>query len=214
MNAPTRIQVLSVEDVEDDTRLLELELRRGGFLPTMRRVDTAEDMRRALLEVPWDIVLADYRMPSFGAMEALQVLKESRLDIPFIIVSGRIGEETAVEALKAGAHDFVVKQNLSRFVPAVARELSEARMRRERSLALAALEESEARHVRLLKEVRDALRARDEFLSVASHELKTPLTSLRLEAQNLQRHLARGNPDLARAGARVESMVLQITRLT
>jgi signal transduction histidine kinase len=214
MNAPTRIQVLSVEDVEDDTRLLELELRRGGFSPIMRRVDTADAMRRALGEVPWDIVLSDYSMPSFGALEALRVLKESGLDIPFIIVSGSIGEETAVEALKAGAHDFVVKQNLSRFVPAVSREINEARMRRERALALAALKESEARHIRLLEEVQDALRARDEFLTVASHELKTPLTSLRLEAQNLQRNLARGNVDVGRAATRVESMVIQITRLT
>jgi len=207
------IQVLSVEDNEDDTRLLEQELRRGGFAPEVRRVETAEHMQQALEEVAWDVVLSDFSMPSFDARRALEVLKASGKDIPFIIVSGSIGEETAVDALKAGAHDFIVKQNLARLVPAVEREVSESRVRKERERALAALAESEARHVRLSAELQEALRVREEFLSVASHELKTPLTSLRLQAEGLQRAHLRGTLSPEKLGPKLVTMLDQINRL-
>ena len=107
MSKPLR--VLIVEDSEDDTELLLRELHRGGYQVESRRVETAQTMRTALDWEHWDLVLSDYSMPAFNAVSALAVLKESGLDLPFIIVSGTIGEETAVEALKAGAHYFLLK---------------------------------------------------------------------------------------------------------
>lgn len=127
----TPLSVLNVEDVEDDALLLVRELRRGGYEPTYERVQTADAMRAALAKQRWDIVIADYNMPSFSGLAALELLKDSGLDLPFILVSGAIGEDTAVEALKAGAHDFVMKGNLARLVPAIKRELREAEVRRE-----------------------------------------------------------------------------------
>jgi len=129
------LRVLIVEDSEDDAALLVHELRRGGHEPTSVRVDTADAMRDALAKHPWQVVIADYHMPHFSAPEALAVLQASGLDLPFLIVSGRIGEETAVAAMKAGAHDYIMKGNLSRLVPAIERELREAEGRRERRRA-------------------------------------------------------------------------------
>src|SRR5438445_10157707 len=126
------LRVLVVEDSEDDAKLLLLELQRGGYELAHRRVETTETMRSALAEVTWDIVISDYSMPRFSAAAALAVLKESDVDIPFIIVSGTIGEETAVETLHAGAADFLIKGKLARLVPAIQRELAESEGRAAR----------------------------------------------------------------------------------
>ncbi len=99
------LRVLIVEDSEDDARLLLHELKRGGYDPTYERVETREAMAQALEKQAWDIVLADYAMPHFSGLAALVLFKEMGLDLPFIIVSGTIGEEFAVELMKAGAHD-------------------------------------------------------------------------------------------------------------
>jgi PAS domain S-box-containing protein len=131
----TPIRVLIVEDSPDDATLLLLELERSGYDPTFARVDTAAAMQAALAEQPWDIIIADYSMPHFNALAALQLLQESGLDLPFIVVSGAIGEDTAVAAMKAGAHDYLMKHNLTRLIPAVERELREAEMRRQRKQA-------------------------------------------------------------------------------
>src|SRR4051794_27361393 len=104
MSVPLR--VLLVEDSEDDCALLLRALRRGGYEPEYTRVDTAEAMRTALTAAPWDVVISDHRMPQFSAPAALTLLQESGLELPFLIVSGTIGEEIAVEAMRAGAHDF------------------------------------------------------------------------------------------------------------
>jgi len=133
MSAPLR--VLFVEDSEDDMLLILRELKRGGYDVMFERVDTLEDMRSALSKGKWDIILSDYTMPHFSAQAALSLFKEMELDIPFIIVSGAIGEQTAVALMKAGAHDFVMKGNLARLVPAIQRELSDAKARRERKQA-------------------------------------------------------------------------------
>jgi diguanylate cyclase (GGDEF)-like protein len=129
------LQVLIVEDSEDDALLVMRVLTRGGYLPRHRRVYTADAMRRALAAARWDLVIADHNMPQFSSTAALEVLQESGFDIPFIIVSGSIGEDIAVEAMKAGAHDYVLKDNLARLVPAVERELREAHVRQERHQA-------------------------------------------------------------------------------
>ncbi|MBP2634921.1 MAG: diguanylate cyclase with sensor [Firmicutes bacterium] len=130
---PNLLQVLLIEDSEDDVLLLKRTLQKGGFTPNIRQVDQPAAMAAALVEQPWDIVIADYSLPNFSGLAALEMLKASGLDIPFIIVSGAIGEDVAVSAMKAGAHDYILKGNLARLVPAICRELQEAAVRRERS---------------------------------------------------------------------------------
>src|SRR5262245_49814086 len=129
---PLALQVLIVEDFENDAALLEIELERAGYAPVCKRVETAEGMSAALREHSWDLVIADYVMPHFNGLEALALVKEMGLDLPFIIVSGHITDDTAVAAMKAGAHDYVMKDHLARLGPAVQRELREAEVRRER----------------------------------------------------------------------------------
>jgi diguanylate cyclase (GGDEF)-like protein len=126
------LRVLIIEDSEDDAELLVIALEAGGYQVIHQRVDTRVDMETALSNSqPWDIVIADYSMPQFSAIAALEVLKEWQLDLPFVIVSGKIGEDTAVAAMKAGAHDYLVKGQLGRLLPAVERELREAILREE-----------------------------------------------------------------------------------
>lgn len=130
------LRLLIVEDSLDDADLLLLELRREGFsIVQNARVETPEGMRRELEEGEWDLIISDHKMPSFSAFQALEILKEQRVDIPFIIVSGAIGENRAVEAMRAGAHDYILKGNLARLVPAINRELREADQRRRRRRA-------------------------------------------------------------------------------
>src|SRR5919199_334398 len=130
MSRPLR--VLMVEDSERDAALVLRELRRGGYTPGFQRVDTAAAMEAALTEQAWDIIIADHAMPYFSAPAALAVMQDMGLDLPFIIVSGTIGEEVAVAAMKAGAHDYLMKDHLARLGAAVERELREAAVRRER----------------------------------------------------------------------------------
>jgi signal transduction histidine kinase len=129
------LRVLQIEDVDDDAMLVALELKRGGWDPVCHRVETADAMRKALQQEPWDLVISDFGLPRFDAPSALAVLQEYDVDVPFIIVSGTIAEDVAVAAMKAGAHDYVTKLNLKRLVPAVQRELREAESRRERRRA-------------------------------------------------------------------------------
>ncbi|MCI0405376.1 MAG: ATP-binding protein [candidate division Zixibacteria bacterium] len=133
MSKPLR--VLIVDDSEDDAILLVRDLRHGDYEPLYLRVDRPEAMKNALEKSAWDLVLSDFTMPHFNGMAALSVLKETRQDIPFIIVSGSIGEDIAVACMKAGASDYIMKNNLNRLVPAVARELAEAEGRRARRAA-------------------------------------------------------------------------------
>lgn len=138
MSIPLR--VLIVEDSEDDAALLERELRRGGYELVSKRVETAKAMSAELKRNDYDVIVSDYVMPKFSGLEAFKVLKDSGLDLPFIVISGKIGEDTAVEAMKAGAHDYIMKENLARLVPAIQRELKEAAVRRERRLVQEALQ--------------------------------------------------------------------------
>ncbi len=128
----TYLRILLVEDSEDDARLVLREIRRGGYQVESERVETAEAMRAALARQSWDLIICDFSLPSFSAPKALEVLKKSGIDLPFIIVSGTIGEESAVNALKAGAHDFIIKGNFARLLPAIEREIEDAAVRRER----------------------------------------------------------------------------------
>ena len=123
------LRVLIIEDSEIDTQLVLRDLRRGGYNPVYERVQNTESMRHALGKEHWDIAIADYFVPGFNAPNALAVLKEAGLDLPFIVVSGMVGEETAVAAMRAGAHDYVMKDNLARLAPAIERELRDAEVR-------------------------------------------------------------------------------------
>ena len=151
------LRVLIVEDSPDDVTLLVRILRKGGFEPHFERVQTEDAMRSALLEKPWDIILSDYRMPNFDGLRAIAVLKESGLDIPLIIVSGTIGEEIAVEAMKAGASDYVMKGNLPRLIPAIERELKEAVSREEKKKAERALRENEEKYRDMVESINDVI---------------------------------------------------------
>ena len=149
----TSLRVLLVEDSENDALLVVQELRRGGYEPACERVSTPEEMERALAEAsvrgePWEVVLSDYYMPHFSAPDALALLRRLGYDTPFIVVSGKIGEDAAVAMMRAGAQDYVAKENMARLCPAIERELREAAVRREREKAEEALNRSqEAQHL-------------------------------------------------------------------
>ena len=165
MNIPLR--VLIVEDSRDDAELLEEELRRGGFhLRASLRVDTAAAMEAALRDGAWDLILSDYSMPLFGGLDALALVRRLGLDIPFILVSGLMGEETAVEAMKSGAHDYVMKDRLARLAPAIRRELEEAVVRRDKRRA------------------QDELRQANEALEVKVAERTSELSLANLKLRN------------------------------
>ncbi len=127
------MRVLIIEDYEEDALLLRRHLARAGYALEARRVETAEELMDALADPrPWDLVIADYTLPSFGARDALALIQKKGDDVPFIIVSGTIDEVSAVDAMRAGAHDYVLKGNLERLLPAIERELADAERRRER----------------------------------------------------------------------------------
>lgn len=153
----TQLRVLIVEDSEFDTRILISHLRVGGYEVTSRRVETAVGFDEALTSQTWDIVLADYNLPQFSAPEALELLQKRGVDLPFIIVSGGIGEDIAVAAMKAGAHDYLMKGNLLRLLPAVERELRESEVRAARRQAEQSLRENEARYRLLWETASDAV---------------------------------------------------------
>jgi two-component system, cell cycle sensor histidine kinase and response regulator CckA len=127
------LSVLMIEDSDEDTELVIRELRRGGYDVSFHRVDTPEAMSATLEKQPWDVVICDFSLPNFCGAEALRLLRGRNLDVPFIYISGMIGEETAVAALKQGAHDYVMKGSLKRLLPAIQRELKEAEQRREKA---------------------------------------------------------------------------------
>lgn len=173
----TPLRALLIEDSEFDARVITNLLRGGGYTVTSRRVETAAAMQEALIAQPWDIVFSDHQMPAFDAAQALKVLQDSGLDLPFIIVSGGIGEETAVALMKAGAHDFLMKGHLGRLVPVAERELREARNRAEQRAA-------ETRYRRLWETSPDAILMMDAagviaFVNPAAEELLgSPATGL------------------------------------
>jgi len=133
------LRVLLIEDSEDDAALTLRQLRKGGYAPSFKRVDTPETMRAALEVREWDIILSDYNMPEFSGPAALVLLHSTGIDLPFIVISGAMGEESAVSLMKAGAHDYIMKDNLVRLIPAIERELREAGVRRARQRAEADL---------------------------------------------------------------------------
>jgi signal transduction histidine kinase len=174
----TSLRVLLVEDSPDDAELILHALERGGYRVTSERVDTRHDLAEALERSRWDIVLSDYAMPQFSGPEALTLVKAKGLDLPFIIVSGTIGEDAAVAAMRSGANDYVLKQSLARLCPALERELRDAALRVER------------------KKMQEQLLISDRMASVGTlaagvaHELNNPLAALIANLDALGRDLA------------------------
>lgn len=233
MNQP--LQVLLVEDSADDALLLETELRRAGYAPACRRVETAEALRAALEEQEWDLIIADYRLPRFDGLTALALVKAKGLDLPFIIVSGYITEETAVAAMKAGAHDYVMKDKLARLGPAVQRELREAGVRCERHRAKEALRQAYAElekrveqrtaelktaNTRLERAIAERQRLENELLEITEKErrrigldlhddLGQQLSGLALMTKGLELKLARRKAGEADEAARIHKLVQQ-----
>jgi signal transduction histidine kinase len=189
--------LLIVEDNPDDREFLVRALRGSGLDFAPAYVATFQELEQALAH-PWDAILCDYELSDFDALTALATVKQRGLDLPFILVSGVLGEEAAVAAMRAGAHDFFQKGRLTRLRAAIERELAEARLRAEKRQA-------EDERAGLLDELRRALAARDEFLVLASHELRTPLTILGLQLESLVR-------PLTRAGAPVPPVLTAIRR--
>ncbi len=126
------LRVLLVEDNPDDAELVMLELRRAGYTPTFLRVQTGEELTEALTTRTWDVIVSDHSLPNFSAPQAFAIVRRLNVDIPFIIVSGTVGEEVAVHAMRSGVHDFLLKGHLKRLVAAIEREIREAGMRAER----------------------------------------------------------------------------------
>jgi PAS domain S-box-containing protein len=150
------LHVLIVEDSEDDALLLVRELTRGGYDVTARRVETAEEFRTELANKQWEAILSDYALPRFSGEAALRMARESGLDLPFIFVSGTMGEDIAVGAMKAGAHDYVMKGNLTRLLPAMERELRDAIERRQHRNAELQMKMSEHKYRHLFRSMSDA----------------------------------------------------------
>ena len=146
----TTVRILLLEDCDDDAALIERELQRSAHDVTLERVQTPEAMAEALDRHAWDAIVSDYSMPAFDAPTALRIVRQRGLDLPFIIVSGTVGEATAVEAMRLGAHDYVLKGNLARLVPALEREMRDAVDRRARKEAERALFVSQDRLKRVL----------------------------------------------------------------
>ncbi|MCK9392622.1 MAG: PAS domain-containing protein [Syntrophales bacterium] len=160
MSKPLRI--LIVEDSEDDALLTIRELKKGGYEPEYERVETAGAMRTALREKSWDIILCDYNMPKFNGLAAIALLKETGIDIPLIIISGAIGEETAAECMRLGARDFFIKGKLPRLASAIERELREAESSYQRKQADKALKESEELYRTFINATSDMVYLKDE----------------------------------------------------
>lgn len=166
------LRVLMVEDSIADAQLELIELRRGGYEPIYERVDTPSAMKEALEEKTWDVILSDYMMPGFSGPAALKLVRERGVDIPIIMVTGQVGEATAIETLTAGANDYVMKSNMARLVPAIQRVLKDSELRRGRQRAESQrdqlLEELQAAHDELEQRVKE----RTMELARTNHELR------------------------------------------
>ena len=155
------LKVLIIEDMPDDAELIELELQRGGYDIDATRVETAEALKKALQDPKWDVIICDYNLPGFDGLAALEMIRDSGNDIPVIIVSGTVGEETAVEAVRTGAQDYVMKDALRRIPISVSREIHNWKLREEKRIAD--------------QKIRDSLEEKEVMLKEIHHRVKNNL---------------------------------------
>jgi two-component sensor histidine kinase len=207
------LRILQVEDLPSDAALTERALTKAGYTVYSERVATALEMRAALAKQPWDLIVADYRLAEFDAKSALSLLHESGHDIPFIVVSGELGEELAVSMMKAGAQDYLLKRNLARLAPAVEREIGDVRARRGRDVAERALDESEQRFTAqgaTLQRQTNLLHQRETMLREIHHRVKNNMQVMS-SLLSLQSRAA-SNPETSRMleenQNRIQSMAL------
>ena len=196
--APARtLRVLHVEDNPDDAELVVRELRRGGYDPLCQRVETPEDMSAALASQAWDVILSDHSLPAFSAPEAFALVRRLNLDVPFIIVSGTVGEEVAVSAMRSGVHDFLLKGQLARLGAAIERELRESTIRAER------------RRIQEQLVISERMASVGTLAAGVAHEINNPLSVVAGNLHVIREDLAelQGTldeiPDAARSAARV-----------
>jgi signal transduction histidine kinase len=187
------LKVLIVEDRPDDAELMVYELQRVGIAPSWERVDNEVSYLEGLDALP-DVILSDYSLPEFGAMRALRLLQIRQLDIPFIVITGSISEEVAVDCIKQGATDYLLKDRLRRLGAAVMQALDERRLRIEKRQAEAELIKSELRRLELEKE-KEFVELRERFISLVSHEFRSPLAVMYSSTQLLQRYADRIAPE-------------------
>lgn len=189
------LSVLLVEDSEKDALLIAHELHNHGYTPQLKRVQKEEPFVAALKEQSWDVIIADYSLPQFGAMTALKLLQKSGLDLPFIIVSGAIGEETAVAAMKAGAHDYIMKDKLARLIPALEREMRDVKVRLERKQAEADLRNSRDQLRGLAAKLQSVREEERKLITRDIHdELGQALTGFKMDLAWMRNRLASEDP--------------------
>jgi DNA-binding NtrC family response regulator len=200
------LSILIIEDNEDDAQLLVRLLRQNGYDPLYTQVWTENALRDALTRSSWDLIVCDFFMPQFSGIDALQMVKRMEIDTPFIVLSGVVGEEKAVEMMLAGAHDYVMKNNMSRLIPAIRRELIEAQSRRDKKKAEQELEKyrnhlEELVHERTreLQDVQSELLRKErmallgQLVATVSHEICNPLAVIRNAAFLLGRKMDQDN---------------------
>ncbi len=203
------LRVLVVEDSEEDAGLMLRQLRLGGFEPQFTRIASTTAMEAALDRERWDIIICDYCMPGFGGMEALALYKQKGLDIPFIILSGYIGEDIAVAAMKAGVHDYIMKDKMARLVPAVARELRNAAVRQARKMSEQTLRESEER----LRASASELENMVNELRTTDNQLRAANQALSESGRKLEQRVYERTIDLTAANTALQCQINQRMRL-
>ncbi len=199
-----KVRILLIEDSEDDAVLLERQLRKSNLDLEVKRVCTSDEMQRALDESTWDGIICDYMMPEFSVNDAMDVIRSKGIDLPFIIVSGTISDETAVEMMRAGAHDYLTKNNLSRLVPALERELVEAEHRHQRRVAEEALHESERKHRMLIESITDTVIVLTAEGKVSEFYSQNPI----VQDLSIEEHIGKSIPEIF-----VPSIVKKISEL-
>jgi len=169
------ISILLIEDNPIDAALLERELQKANFTVDLKTIDNSKDFEAALRERAWDAIFSDFNIPSFGAIEALKILKQRNLSIPFIVISGAIGEEAAIELVRSGADEFVSKANLNRLVSTLLKVVREAELK--------------DREIKAREQTEKMIREREKMLAIVTHDLKSPLSGVKLNLEVLQRTL-------------------------